>query len=54
MICEKCLRSELKRVPRLIKKAIKEGDLEEAVRIQHYQDFLEWVLTEDDCQRYKK
>ncbi len=51
MICEKCLRDELKRLPRIIKNAIKEGRLTEALEATQELNTLEWVLSDDDCKK---
>ncbi len=45
MLCEKELLREYKRVPGLLKEAIKEKDVELIVDLMYYKRFLDWVLN---------
>ncbi len=49
MICEKELRRELKRLPKLFRQALKDKDLDGAYEILHTQQTLEWLL-EENCE----
>lgn len=53
MICQECLKQELKRLPKLIKAAMKDKAYSRGLELAHEKDTLEWVLGDDDCQRYK-
>lgn len=46
MQSEKNLRRELKRLPALIQRAIKEDDLEAALEMKHEMSTLQWVLSD--------
>lgn len=46
MICEKELRHELKRLPSIMKRYIKEGRLEDALEVKHEITTIDWILSE--------
>ena len=48
MLSEKTLLRELSRLPRLIKVALKDGDLESVIEMRYEMLTLEWILTDKD------
>ena len=48
MISERALRAELRRYPKFLRAAIKEGDFEEVVRIKEQMATIEWILKGDE------
>lgn len=49
MLSERLLRKELKRLPSLIKKAVKDDDLELVVEMMYSMETIEWIVNSEDC-----